>query len=96
VTVVGGVWTANTREGLVAEFHRSGSWNDESITARFARACYESCPDSRLIVISGQRPSTMSFREIRTASLTLASGLRQIGVGPGTSIAMQLPNWMEA
>lgn len=89
-------WTATTREGLTSEYREAGAWSDEPINERFAKACNETSPDSEIVVISQERPSAMTFREIRRAALTLASGLKRIGVGPGSRVAMQLPNWIEA
>ena len=46
--------------------------------------------------MSGQRPADVTYRDLRMSALKLAAGLREIGVVPGTRVAMQLPNVLEA
>ncbi|HEV7963354.1 MAG TPA: AMP-binding protein, partial [Actinoplanes sp.] len=49
-------------------------------------------PDKVAVVDSGTR---VTYRQLWEQSRSYAAGLRELGVGPGDTIAMQIPNVLD-
>jgi cyclohexanecarboxylate-CoA ligase len=59
------------------------------------RAAALAAPDTAVIVHSDIRPDETTLGQLYDDSLSVAAGLRQIGIRAGDVVAMQLPNWRE-
>ncbi|WP_024804564.1 AMP-binding protein [Nocardia sp. BMG51109] len=80
---------------LVRRYQAEGWWTDETIGDLLAGGL-TAAPDTEFRIHSAQRPWAGTFGEVEQVARRLAAGLRRRGVGPGDTIAFQLPNWMEA
>ena len=81
------VRTRRARAPSVADF-----WCGQSLSERFA-ATVGARPEAAMLVEDAR---SFCFREIDQESQRLAAGMALEGVGPGSAIAYQLPNWHEA
>jgi acyl-coenzyme A synthetase/AMP-(fatty) acid ligase len=80
---------------LVQRYEAEGWWTGQSLGEQLARGL-AAAPDTPFRVHSAVRPWSGTFRDVEHTARRLARGLRDRGVGPGDTIAFQLPNWMEA
>ncbi len=96
-TAIGrGSWRLRPVPRHLADRYRSeGWWTDASLGAMVAdglgtrgRAGFR--------VRSAVRPWTGTFADVDRAARSLAAELRARGVGPGSVVVFQLPNWVEA
>ncbi len=85
--------TAEGRFGVatVAEFRARGWWQDGSAAALLDRWAAER-PRHRF-VSDGTR--ALDWATTRACAHRLGARLRELGVGPGDRVAVQLPNWAE-
>ena len=75
----------------VAEFYASGRWRRDTL-ASLLRSRAESTPDR---VALTDDSGSLTVGELWSQSQRLASSLRELGVGPGMRVSVQVPNWTE-
>ncbi|MEU6140455.1 AMP-binding protein [Streptomyces sp. NPDC047081] len=80
---------------LVERYEAEGWWTRDTIGDLLARGL-AGAPEVEFRVHSSVRPWSGTFRDVEGVARRLAGGLRERGVGPGDTVAFQLPNWMEA
>ncbi|WP_030620647.1 AMP-binding protein [Streptomyces fulvoviolaceus] len=80
---------------LVKRYEAEGWWTRDTLGDLLARGL-AAAPDTEFRVHSAVRPWSGTFRDVERTARRLAGGLRARGVGPGDTVAFQLPNWMEA
>ncbi|MFD3926943.1 AMP-binding protein [Streptomyces sp. NPDC058614] len=80
---------------LAKRYEAEGWWTKDTIGDLLARGL-ATAPDTEFRVHSAFRPWSGTFRDVEHTARRLAGGLRERGVGPGDTVAFQLPNWMEA
>ncbi|MBB5915596.1 acyl-CoA synthetase (AMP-forming)/AMP-acid ligase II [Nocardia transvalensis] len=80
---------------LVRLYQAEGWWTSETIGDLLADGL-AAAPDTEFRIHSAQRPWTGTFGEVERMARRLAAGLHRRGVGPGDTVAFQLPNWVEA
>ncbi len=72
-----------------ARWRAEGVWTDETLLDRMASA-----DGDALAIVDGDTRITVS--ELRTRTSRVAAALAERGIGPGSVVAWQLPNWWEA
>ncbi|MEV1064004.1 AMP-binding protein [Streptomyces sp. NPDC050263] len=80
---------------LAQRYEAAGLWTRETLGDLLTERL-RAVPDTEFRVHSRVRPWSGTFGDVERAARRLAAGLRERGVGPGDTIAFQLPNWMEA
>lgn len=80
---------------LAKRYEAEGWWTQDTIGDLLARGL-AAAPDAEFRVHSAVRPWSGTFHDVEQVARRLAGGLRERGVGPGDTVAFQLPNWMEA
>ncbi len=80
---------------LAQQYHDAGWWTDASLGQVVADGL-GSMGDVGFRVHSAVRPFSGTFADVDRAARSLAGGLRARGVGPGSVVVLQLPNWVEA
>lgn len=80
---------------LVERWIADGWWTDESL-GQMVAAGLEHLGGTVFEVHSKVRPWSGTFADVDRAARALAGALRAEGVGPGSVVVIQLPNWMEA
>lgn len=81
--------------GLAQRYRDEGWWTGESLGSMVA-AGLSRAPRSRFHVGSKTRPYTGTFADVDRAARSLAGTLRARGIGPGSVVVVQMPNWAEA
>ena len=76
---------------LVERYTRSGHWGKETFYDILARRAHEH-PDREALVDHRHR---VTYREVLDRVERAAAGLRQLGIGAGDVVTIQLPNWVE-
>jgi len=76
---------------LIERYTRSGHWGRETFYDLLARRA-QAHPDREAIVDHRHR---VTYREVVERVDRTAAGLRQLGIGAGDVITIQLPNWVE-
>ncbi len=76
---------------LVERYSRSGHWGRETFYDILARQA-AAHPDREAIVDHRHR---VTYREVVERVDRTAAGLRQLGIGAGDVVTIQLPNWVE-
>ena len=79
------------REQRIERHERGGEWPVGGASSLLAERA-ERTPD-RIFVVDG--PRRMTFAEAERASLALAGGLLELGIGRGDVVSWQLPSWIE-
>ncbi|MBI2168669.1 MAG: AMP-binding protein [Actinobacteria bacterium] len=80
----------------VAEhYRRDGFWVDESLGPMIDRFL-SGMSGEAFRVRSQTHPFTGTLGDVHSRARRVAGGLAALGVGPGDTVAFQLPNWMEA
>ncbi|HKY14279.1 MAG TPA: AMP-binding protein [Microthrixaceae bacterium] len=80
---------------LAAHYRAEGWWDDATLGATVADGLGR-MGDADFRVFSDVRPWSGKFVDVDLAARRLAGTLRAGGVGPGSVVVMQLPNWVEA
>lgn len=80
---------------LVERYESEGWWTQDTIGDLLTRGL-AAAPDTEFRVHSVVRPWSGTFADVEHTARRLAAGLHERGVGPGDTVAFQLPNWMEA
>jgi acyl-CoA synthetase len=81
--------------GLADRYRADGHWTDATLGATVA-AGLGTMGDVGFRVRSAVRPWSGTFADVDRAARSLAAALQARGVGPGSVVAFQLPNWVEA
>ncbi|MFC5746550.1 AMP-binding protein [Actinomadura rugatobispora] len=89
-------WGIRTVPGWLAQRYRDeGRWTADSLGSTVA-AGLSRAPHLSFHVRSTVRPYTGTLGDVDRAARSLAQGLRAQGIGPGSVVVLQLPNWVEA
>ncbi len=80
---------------LVAQYRESGAWRGISLGQMVAEGL-ANMGDSTFAVHSKVRPYKGTFADIDRSARSLARSLQARGIGAGSVVVMQLPNWAEA
>jgi acyl-CoA synthetase (AMP-forming)/AMP-acid ligase II len=80
---------------LAARYLREGWWTGRTLGDLLGDGL-AAAPDTVFRVHSAERPYQGTFADVERTARRLAAGLRARGVGPGDTVAFQLPNWAEA
>ncbi len=73
----------------------TGWWNDETLGQVLAAGLRDAAGEP-FVVRSEHRPFRGTLGEVDELARRLAGGLRARGIGSGSVVAFQLPNWVEA
>lgn len=76
---------------LIAKYTEPGYWKNKVVTD-FLDEHAEQTPDKIAYV---DRDRSLTYAELKAASIRCALGLLELGVKPGDVVSFQLPNWME-
>src|SRR5262249_56175623 len=79
------------RRALADAYVRDGSWGDDTLWEAFA-ATAARWGDRTALVEGAAR---LAFGALAARAEAVASGLVALGVAPGDTVALQLPNWWE-
>jgi acyl-CoA synthetase len=82
-------------DSLVRHYRDEGFWNDATLGTTVAEGLARMASDT-FRVHSVVRPWAGTFADVDRAARTLAGALRARGIGPGSVVVLQLPNWVEA
>ena len=83
-------------QGALAERYRAeGAWDDRSL-GQFLSDSLLADRDRRFRIWSTTNPYLGTVGDAYDEALAVAGGLRALGLGPGDTVAFQLPNWVEA
>ncbi len=80
---------------LVAQYRENGAWRGISLGQMVAEGL-ANMGDSNFSVHSAVRPYKGTFADIDRSARAVAGSWRLRGIGPGSVVVMQLPNWAEA
>lgn len=80
---------------LAARYRAEGWWTDDTLGTMVARGLGHR-GHAAFNVRSQVHPWRGTFADVDRAARSLAAELRARGVGPGSLVAFQLPNWVEA
>lgn len=80
---------------LANHYQEQGWWTSETI-GELLSSGLSAAPQTEFRIHSEIRPWSGTFGDVEHIARRLAAGLRRRGVGPGDTVAFQLPNWMEA
>lgn len=79
----------------VAAYEAAGWWTNETLGEVLA-AGFADAPTMPFTVRSQTRPFRGTFADVDLLARKVAAGLQAQGIGPGDTVAFQLPNWIEA
>ena len=82
-------------ESQARRYVAEGWWNDATLGATVAEGLAHLGAET-FQVHSKVRPWAGTFADVDRAARALAGALRARGVGPGSVVVLQLPNWVEA
>ena len=82
-------------EGQARRYLAEGWWNDATLGVTVAEGLARLGAET-FQVHSKVRPWAGTFADVDRAARALAGALRARGIGPGSVIVVQLPNWVEA
>lgn len=94
-SVVDGWGVRTVPAELARRYHAEGWWTDGSLGSMVAEGLGRA-PGLRFQVRSKVRPWNGTFAEVDRASRSFARALLDWGVGPGSVVVVQMPNWVEA
>jgi acyl-CoA synthetase (AMP-forming)/AMP-acid ligase II len=95
-SVVGARWRLRSvRPDLVRRYRENGWWTDAGLGSMVAEGL-AAVGGSSFAVRSAVHPWQGTLGEVDRAARSLASTLAARGVGPGSVVLFQLPNWVEA
>jgi acyl-CoA synthetase (AMP-forming)/AMP-acid ligase II len=80
---------------LADRYRAEGHWTDATLGDTVAHGL-GTMADVEFRVRSAVRPWTGTFADVDRAARSLAASLQARGVGPGSVVAFQIPNWVEA
>jgi acyl-CoA synthetase (AMP-forming)/AMP-acid ligase II len=85
---------SDDRAALTERWYREGFYGRETI-ADHLRTGAEAFPDTAMHFVGGPSPSSIRLGEMYRRSRSVATGLADLGVGPGDIVAIWVPNWLE-
>ncbi len=85
-----GLQTRLTPE-LVEEYTRSGRWREETFYQILARRA--AAHPERAALVDGR--NRVTYGQLRARMERVAAKFRELGIGPGDVVTIQLPNWTE-
>jgi acyl-CoA synthetase (AMP-forming)/AMP-acid ligase II len=80
---------------LAARYREAGWWTDATLGSMVADGL-SGLGATEFHVRSAVRPWSGTFADVDRAARSLATSLQARGVGPGSVVVLQLPNWVEA
>lgn len=80
---------------LTASYLDAGWWDHRSL-GEVVHEAFQIGDDAPFNVHSTQRPWRGTVGEVAHSARTFGAWLHQRGIGPGDTVAVQLPNWMDA
>jgi acyl-CoA synthetase len=89
-------WRLRTVPQDLADHYRAEGWWTDASLGRMVADGLGSMGDAGFRVRSAAHPWTGTFADVDRAARSLAAELRSRGVGPGSLVVFQLPNWVEA
>jgi acyl-CoA synthetase len=96
-TAIGrGSWRLRSVPQHLAVRYRSEGWWTDATLGEMVAGGLGSMGHVGFRVRSGARPWRGTFADVDRAARSLAAELRARGVGPGSLVVFQLPNWVEA
>jgi acyl-coenzyme A synthetase/AMP-(fatty) acid ligase len=75
------------------QYLAAGFWDDSTLVGRVSEISRRRPDDVAVVDAAGERRHT--YAQLQRDGLVLASRLREIGVGRGDVVSVQLPNWYE-
>lgn len=83
-------------QDLVREYRAAGAWRNEGPLADL-RKWRDETPDAHAVIAyrAGTGVRRLTYREFSDYVERFARALRELEVGPGQVVAMQLPNWWQ-
>jgi len=84
-----------TAPELADRYRAEGLWTDETLGALIWDRL-SAHPELEVRIWSATRPTQHTFAEVHVLARRFAAGLAERGIGPGSVVAMQLPNTVEA
>jgi acyl-CoA synthetase (AMP-forming)/AMP-acid ligase II len=78
-----------------ARYVAAGWWNDETLGQVLAAGLADAAAEL-FVVRSDRAPFRGTLGDVDRLARRLATGLASRGIGPGSVVAFQLPNWVEA
>lgn len=78
-----------------ARYRREGWWNDESLGQLLGAGLHDAAAEA-FVVRSHTRGHAGTLGDVDDLARRVARGLMARGIGPGSTVAFQLPNWLEA
>ncbi|HEX4254686.1 MAG TPA: AMP-binding protein, partial [Streptosporangiaceae bacterium] len=78
-------------EADIARFYEAGLWRPETFPELVGQQA-QTRP-GKVFVTDGT--ATLTYLELRDSALRLAAGLRQMGIGSGDRVSVQIPSWAE-
>ena len=91
-----GNWRLRSVPQLLAERYRCEGWWTDATLGQMVAHGLGSMGHVGFRVRSQVRPWNGTFADVDRAARSLATELRARGVGPGSVVVLQLPNWVEA
>ncbi|MFZ1490356.1 MAG: AMP-binding protein [Ilumatobacteraceae bacterium] len=82
------------RAALRERWYQDGFYG-RSTAAELFREGAERFSASTMHFVGGVNPCTVTLGELHSQSLRVAGGLAELGVGPGSRVAVWVPNWVE-
>jgi acyl-CoA synthetase (AMP-forming)/AMP-acid ligase II len=80
---------------LARRYVDAGFWDDASLGGLLSVGLRDAA-GAAFTVRSDRRPARTTLGEVDALARRVANGLRARGIGPGDTVAFQLPNWVEA
>jgi cyclohexanecarboxylate-CoA ligase len=78
-------------EADIARFYEAGLWRPETFPELVDQQA--GLRPDKVFVTDGT--ATLTYRELRDSALSLATGLRRMGIGSGDRVSVQVPSWAE-
>ncbi|MCU1476728.1 MAG: 3-phosphoshikimate 1-carboxyvinyltransferase [Subtercola sp.] len=97
VTAVANAGTAGAGNAVSADHNGlGGAFDSALVLSAEVRRLADETPDAPAIIeVGGDEPVTTTWRELQAEADRVSALLLDLGVQPGESVAMQLPNWSE-
>jgi acyl-CoA synthetase len=91
-----GDWALRAVPPALGDHYRAEGWWTDDTVGQVLGEGLTAHPDNRLWFFSDTRPFSGTFADGLDLAQRLAGALRALGVGPGDTVAFQLPNHVEA